>query len=1179
MIRTLGEEKDRRKDSGFTAITELYVNAEAPAGDVRRDKLRIRNAGESRLLGDVFVTTPRIRVKEKKIRGAEFEVPYLVNLEGLQPGEAAEGEILFSTNDGEYKVPVRVRAADRKLVGGGREIRNLDDFTALAEQNPAEALRIFESAGFYKLLTGETTRLHALAQGLKRSPVTRGSMEEFLVLAGKKDPVHLSGGFKAREFPAVSSSEKEVLRLVKSGWGCTDIRVEAEGEFIELPKDRFSEEDFFGSVLDIEYIIRAEKLSPGRNFGRIRIICPEGDFELPISASPVSAGDADEEPDTKKIRARLMRDLIDYGTGVRTADEFANRTRKNLAVWPGGEAPSALQLLGVYAEEKAGRHERALELLRGISAHDFTGESASVKAGFLYIGLMTGQLIKDEETIIERIREWQTRNREDLYLTLMRLMTDPTLRRMPDRQSVYFYELYDMGVNSPLLYLAALRFYAEHPELFTRVDAFMWHMLAWGAKNLYLPEELALKVSYLTINDRKTGSIALRVLKAAFKLYDRDAILTAIVRLLIRFAPGDAESFPWFYKAVEREIQVTRLYTCFIEAMPEISREPIPKVILRYLMREDHISEKKRAFIYASVIKNRTRDPETYGMLLEMMREFADESLMRGRIGRDYAVLYRNFEETIGETGRGIRLAENIFTERIFTDDPRAREAAVYHYGLKNPDIYPLRNGEALIRCWTDDAAILFSDGRGRYFASSVVYTRETLMEKEPMLSALLAFGIPYPGLWLSSSVRNGKLKAVDVRTVDAFREMERSGLFADDFRDTVRKMLLTYYLDNAENETIDRYLTEIDLDDYARADRARFITLLIRRGFEEAAYELLRRCGAEGVTPEDLLTCADAMTEAFDNAYDETLLYICMQALRGEAVSEAVLIYLERWFDGAIADMLLIRKHLASMEITSGNLDDRILRRAAFTGTLLPRDAGVLFAYEKLAGNPEVSSAYADFECRKTFEEDGLISPDTAYLVSHLIDRGVPVPLEDRLALLKFLVKKEKRTAHEEVQMDVLLEECVGKGLRFPFFSELSDAALRQYHLEDKAFVFVPAEPGDEVDLIYAGSSGDEEKHFRRIPLKEIYRGLFGREFILFYGEKLTWSAVVRHEGEERTIPETVLTAGHVDSRGVSRYQLLNQMLAAREKGDTETLNNKMRELRRAELVVDALFKLEEES
>ena len=40
-----------------------------------------------------------------------------------------------------------------------------------------------------------------------------------------------------------------------------------------------------------------------------------------------------------------------------------------------------------------------------------------------------------------------------------------------------------------------------------------------------------------------------------------------------------------------------------------------------------------------------------------------------------------------------------------------------------------------------------------------------------------------------------------------------------------------------------------------------------------------------------------------------------------------------------------------------------------------------------------------------------------------------------------------------------------------------------------------------------------------------------------------------------------------------------LNQILAAREKGDTETLNNKMRELRRAELVVDALFKLEEES
>ena len=835
MIRTLGEEKDRRKDGGFSAITELAVNAEAAAGDVRRDKLRIRNAGTKRLLGEIFVTNPRIRVKEKRIRGTEFEVPYLVNLEGLAPGEAAEGEILFSTNDGEYRVPVKVRAAGRKLMSGGREITDLDAFAALAEQNPDEALRIFESAAFYSLLAGEATRIYALAAGLKKSPVTRGSMEEFLVLAGKKEPVRLSGSFKEREFPAVSSSEKEILRLVRSGWGSTDIRAEAEGAFIELPKDRFTEEDFFGSVLDIEYIIRAEKLSPGRNFGRIRVSCPEGIFVLPVTASPLLMADADEEPDTKKIRARLTKDLIDFHTGVRTADDFANCTRKNLAAWPGGQAPFGLQLLSVYAEEKAGRHERALELLRGISAHDFTGEPVSVKAGFLYIGLMTGQLTKDADTIAERIREWQTRNREDLLLTLMRMRTDSTLMRMPDRQSSYFYELYEMGVNSPLLYLAALDYYASYPELFTRVDAFMWHMLAWGAKNLYLPEELALKVSYLTISDKKTGSIALRVLKAAFKLYDRDAILTAIVRLLIRFAPGDKESFPWFYKAVEREIQVTRLYACFIEALPEENRDPIPKVILRYLMREDHISEKKRAFIYASVIKNRTRDPETYGMLLDRMREFTGASLMAKRIGRDYAVLYRNFETTVGETERGVRLAENIFTERIFTDDPRVREAAVYHYGLKSPDIYPLRNWEALIKCWTDDAAILFSDGRGRYFASSVVYTREPLMEKEPVLSALYAFGIPYPGLWLSASVRNGELKAVDVRTVDAFRQMEASSLFADGFRDTVRKMLLTYYLDNAENETIDRYLSEIDLDAYARADRARFITLLIRRGFEEA--------------------------------------------------------------------------------------------------------------------------------------------------------------------------------------------------------------------------------------------------------------------------------------------------------------------------------------------------------
>ena len=1178
MIRTIEEEKGRIKDSGFTPIGELSVSTEAAAGDVKRDKLRIRSGGTKRLVGDIFVTNPRIRVKEKKIRGSEIEIPYLVNLEGLVPGEAAEGKILFSTNDGEYSVPVRVAASEMKLMSGGREIRDLGEFTELAEQNPGEALRIFESAGFQRLLSGETTRVRALAAALTKSPSLRGNMEEFLVLAGRKEPVRLTVNAKEREFPAVSSSEKELLRIVKSGWGCTEIRVSAEGDFLGLPKDRFTEEDFFGSVLDVEYIVRQEKLHPGKNFGKIKVVCPDGIFELPVTASPLLARDAAEEPDTKKIRVRLMRDLIDFHIGVRSADEFANRVRKNIAAWPGGQAPAAMQLLAVYAEEKAGRHERALELLRGVSSHDFTGEPAYVKAGFLYIGLMTGQLTKDEQSIIDRIREWQTRNREDVLLTLMRMQIDPSVTRLPDRQNVYFYELFDAGVMSPLLYLSALKYYEQYPELFTRVDPFMWHMLAWGAKNRYLPEELALKVSYLTISDRKTASVALRVLKAAFAMYDRDAILTAICRILIRFAPGDAESFPWFLMAVEREIQITRLYASFIEAVPENYREPLPRVILHYLAREAQVSEKKRAFLYASVVKNRTRDPETYAALKDQMQEFADASFLGKRIGRDYAVLYRNFQGNIGETERGVRLAENIFTERLYTDDPRVREAVVYHYGLKNPEIYPLRGGEALVQCWTDDAAILFSDGRGRYFASSVVYTREPLMEKEPQLSALIAFGIPYPGLWLSAAVRNGQLRPVDVRTVDAFRQMEASSLFADGFRDTVRKMLLTYYLDHAENETIDRYLSEIDLDAYARVDRARFITLLIRRGFSEAAFELLRRCGAEGVKPEELLACADAMEELFDGAYDETLLFISMQALRGGAVSESSLFYLERWFDGAVADMLLIRQHLAEFDIRSGNLDDRILRRAVFTGTLLPRESGVLGAYERLAGNPEVSSAYADFECERTFGKGELISSDTASLVAALIDRGVPVPEADRLALLNYYAKKKKRTAREEIRMDVLLEECVAKGLYFPFFRELPASSLRQYHLEDKAFVFVQAEPGDEVDLIYALAGRGEEKHFRRAPLREIYRGLFGREFILFYGEELTWSAVVHHEGEERKLPEKVETAGHVDDTGVSRYQLLNQMLAAKEKGDTETLENKIRELRRAELVTGALFKLEEE-
>ena len=131
-------------------------------------------------------------------------------------------------------------------------------------------------------------------------------------------------------------------------------------------------------------------------------------------------------------------------------------------------------------------------------------------------------------------------------------------------------------------------------------------------------------------------------------------------------------------------------------------------------------------------------------------------------------------------------------------------------------------------------------------------------------------------------------------------------------------------------------------------------------------------------------------------------------------------------------------------------------------------------------------------------------------------------------------------------------------------------------YQLEDRIFVEQKGSPKDRVTLHYSlNSDGKEEKIFKHEPMKRMYRGLFSKEFVLFYGETLTYYITVEHGGKVITLPEKSVTMPSVDMEGRSKYQLINQMLEARKLGRQDVLKEKMRQYRQAEKVAEVLFKL----
>ena len=128
---------------------------------------------------------------------------------------------------------------------------------------------------------------------------------------------------------------------------------------------------------------------------------------------------------------------------------------------------------------------------------------------------------------------------------------------------------------------------------------------------------------------------------------------------------------------------------------------------------------------------------------------------------------------------------------------------------------------------------------------------------------------------------------------------------------------------------------------------------------------------------------------------------------------------------------------------------------------------------------------------------------------------------------------------------------------------------------LEDKVFVQCKAGPKAKVMLHYSMESQGVMGEEKTEPVKERYQGIYNREFILFYGEKLHYHFVVERKGETLETREEILTVDKAETRGTSKYQMLNAMLLLKEQGKARELEQMTEEYRRKEQQVASLFPL----
>ena len=301
------------------------------------------------------------------------------------------------------------------------------------------------------------------------------------------------------------------------------------------------------------------------------------------------------------------------------------------------------------------------------------------------------------------------------YLYLLRLYRKDENNSPYERNRNYILKdikkRFEAGSFSPLLYQEALCVYMEEPYLLRELGDFEIQVLNYGIKYKYVSKELALQYTYLAGRLKFYHPLVFKGLVSLYNTYKKDEILSSICSLLIKGYKTDNKYFQWYSRGVNAQLRITQLYEYYMYSVDESRMDPLPQPLLIYFVYNSRLNDKKMAYLYANIIKNKKANDHIYHLYYKSMEVFAQKQLEAKNISPNLSIIYREFiyKKELNQYFNKY-LPDVMFTQELYCDNPNIVSVAVAHKELDEEVIVPLTEGRAYIMLYTREANIFLLD-------------------------------------------------------------------------------------------------------------------------------------------------------------------------------------------------------------------------------------------------------------------------------------------------------------------------------------------------------------------------------------------------------------------------------------------------------------------------------------
>lgn len=1174
-------EGDFEYETGNIEFSCQRIEIELEGCSVYEGEFSIFSGTDKPFYGTVTTSNPHMVCHNPKFEENEAVIQFSFDASWMQQGDVEKGSFYVVSNQGEgylsYVVSIVHKVPDSSM----GNIRNLFHFANLAKSNWDEALNLFYKQEFESVFSGVDRKYFDVYKSLSKYQGNEQCMEEFLLCINKKQAVTYTPHTYQLEYENVTEILANEIMITKNGWGYIFLKVETEGDFLSVENSFLSGENFLGNYCKPMFYIHPESLHNGNNYGKIVFSNSFTSFEVKICVKQKKS--AVRSVRERREKQRLIVSLMEYYQAFRMRQisssvwlkETAGIVDKMLLNDETDTAARLFQAQLLITENRVNEAKWVLDRAEQLFVKR-DNENRALYAYYLYLTSLNSREESYVNKVTAAISQMYEETPDNFYIAWFLLFLSEENAKNGYAKWNFLEEQFYRGSSSPLFYIEAFVMMNSAPNILTKLDEFEVQVLMFGAKKKLISKELMRQIHYLLEKSKGFDPLLYKVLVMLYEVYQDDNTLTHICRMLIRANKTEVKDFKWYKLGVERTLKITKLYEFYMLSIDKSSLILLPKIIMMYFNYNSNLDYETNAYLYSCVFKYSDKIGELWDSYRPQIERFVVDQIAKGYINKNLAYLYKNiFYERMIDAEYANNLAPLLFAHMITVDSDEMRYVIVKSQYVKIEKIYPIRNRQAIVYLYGTEYTISFEDAYKNRFVSSVNYITEKLLLPTKMAKQIAPYVdscMGFDGYMVDSSKDIGYIEETQVERYERLRKDED---LVERYRHRIIVALLQFYYDKDCIEQMDELLCEADVSKMDSDLRNEIIKLLILRGMNDTAYGYVKEFGYNGLDVKTLMKIVSRRIADNMVVKDEVLLHLAYACFKKGKYDVNILKYLVVYFEGLSKEMRDIWQAAESFDVDSKELCQRCLEQVLFSGAYISDLLDIYKSYKNGYAEPELEHAFLAQWAYDYFIKDRLVMPYIFEQVAHNVDNYDWMTVE-KLAYIKYYSENRNELSVNDMAVVIrFIRDLLKENIFLPYFLEFVQEIPELRVYADKLFIEYKGVPNGKAVLHYMIELGDGETgEYCTEELREVYGGVYLKEFVLFYGEVLQYYIMEEVDGKSLlTESNKVQKSDMIKSGDESRYGMINDMAISKTMQDYETLYELLDEYYKKNYLVENLF------